>query len=368
MRLTFAAIAMASLTACNQSTPSEVAETFAVIQPVAADAVYEQEYVANIHSVRYVEVRSRIAGYVERILVDEGQRVQEGQLLFVINSLEFEKEHQKALAAHKSALAEYRAAEVELNNVQLLSTRDIVSQAELDLAKARAEAMKAKVDEAKAQLDQAALNLEFTRIKAPYQGVLNRIPNKVGSLVDPGDMLTSISDNSEVFAYFNLSEKEYLNLKMNGQETRAQLVKLKLVNDSLYPTEGKIEISESEFDPLTGNIAFRARFANPDGILKHGSSGKVIISRHINKALMVPQKSTFEIQDRLYVFVMQPDSTLEQREIIPRMRLPHYYVLEQGLDGSEHIVYEGVQALRHGARIVPDVQHPQSPNLMSERR
>lgn len=156
-------------------------------------------------------MRSKVKGFIKNIYVDEGQPVKEGQLLFALSFQDFEKELQKANAAYKNALADLKAAEVELKNVRHLVDKNIISKTELDVISAKAEALNANVDEALAHKEQAALHLSFTKIKAPYHGIINRIPNKVGSLIAEGDMLTSISDNREVFAYFNLSEIDYLN-------------------------------------------------------------------------------------------------------------------------------------------------------------
>ena len=259
---------------------------------------------------------------------------------------------QKADAAYKNAIADVKVSEVELKNVKLLVEKNIVSKTELDVIKAKTDALKADVEEALAHKEQAALHLSFTQIKAPYHGIINRIPNKVGSLIAEGDMLTSISDNREVFAYFNLSEVDYLNYIAN-KEKENNTVSLKLANHALYDHEGKIEMIESEIDHATGNIAFRARFPNPDGILKHGANGKVIVNKQLKNALLIPQKSTFEIQDKLYVFVVNQEGVLEQRNIIPKMRFPDFYAVESGLSKDDKILFEGVANVKDGTKIEP---------------
>jgi RND family efflux transporter MFP subunit len=336
--------------ACNPEKQPEAVDTHEVINPVVKDTSYDSEYVAEIQSVKYVEVRSRIKGHIEKIHVDEGQAVKEGQLLFTLSFMEFEKELQKANAAHKSAQADLKAAEVELRNVKRLLEKNIVAEVELEVAKAKVEALRADREEAAANQEQVALNLSFAHIKAPFNGFVNRIPNKVGSLIADGDMLTSISDNREVFAYFNLSEIDYLNY-VSANNKQADKVSLKLANQALYPHAGKIEMIESEFDHATGNIAFRARFPNPDALLKHGSNGKVVVNKQLKNALLIPQKSTFEIQDKLYVYVVNQEGVLQQRNIVPKMRFPDFYVIESGLSKEEQIVYEGVEILKDGEKI-----------------
>ncbi|MGY6274430.1 efflux RND transporter periplasmic adaptor subunit [Methylomonas sp. MgM2] len=327
-------------------------DSYQVISPSVKDITYNSEYVAEIQSVRYVEVRSKIKGFIEKNYVDEGQNVKKGQLLFTLNFLEYEKELQKANADYKGALADLKASEVEYSNVKRLVEKNIVSKPELDVLGAKVSALKAKVEEAQAHKEQVALHLSYAQIKAPYDGIINRIPHKMGSLIEEGDMLTSISDNREIFAYFHLSEIDYLNY-ISSDEKQIDAVTLKLANNEIYPYPGKIEMIESEFDRETGNIAFRARFPNPDAILKHGANGEIIIEKELKNALIIPQKSTFEIQDRVYVFVVNQDNTLSQRHIIPKMRLTDYYVVESGLLKNDKIVFEGVENAKDGTKIEP---------------
>jgi len=327
-------------------------ERFEVINPLIKDTPYSSEYVAEIQSVRYVEVRSKIKGFIEKNYVDEGQTVKKGQLLFTLSFSEAEKELQKADADFKGALADLKASEVEFSNVKRLVEKNIVSKPELDVLEAKVNALKAKVEEAQAHKEQVALHLSFAQIKAPYDGLINRIPHKVGSLIEEGDMLTSISDNSEIFAYFNLSEVDYLNY-ISSDEEEVKTVDLNLANNELYPHKGKIEMIESEFDRETGNIAFRARFPNPEGILKHGANGKIIINKTLKNALIVPQKSTFEIQDKLYVFTVDKNNVLKQRNVIPKMRFTDYYAIQSGLNKDDRIVFEGVENAKHGIEIEP---------------
>ncbi len=346
-------LSLLTLASCNS--PEEVTkklDTHEVASPIVKDISENSEYVAQIQSVKYVEVRSKVKGYIEKIYIDEGQFVKEGQLLFTLNSLEFEKGVQKADAAYKSAIADFRATEVELVNVQKLVEKDIVSKAELDVIKAKSDALKADMDEALVNKEQAVLQLSFSHIRAPYNGILNRIPNKSGSLIAEGDVLTSISDSHEVFAYFNLSEIDYLNYILSAEE-QTKIVRLRLANQALYNHLGKIEMIESEIDHGTGNIAFRARFPNPDATLKHGSHGKVMVNKAIKNALLVPQKSTFEIQDKLYVFVVNNSGILAQRNIISKMRIPDFYVVESGLTKEEKILFEGVANVKDGYKIEP---------------
>lgn len=337
---------------CTYKKEAETLDTHKVIYPVVEDAKYSSKYVAQIKSVNYVEIRSRIRGYIENIYVDEGQPVKKGQLLFALLSTVFEIELQKANAAYRNALADLKVAKVELENVTLLVEKNIVSKSELHVIQAKVDALRASVEQAIANKEQQALHLSFSEIRAPYDGFINRIPNKVGSLIAEGDMLTSLSDNREVFAYFNLSEVDYLNYIASGEQ-EANIVSFELANGVLYGYEGTIEMIESEFDGSTGNIAFRARFPNPDGLLKQGANGKVIVNKILKDALLIPQKSTFEIQDQMYVYVVNQDNVLEQRNIVNKMRLPNFYVVESGLSKDEQILLEGVENVMNGDKVHP---------------
>ncbi len=337
-------------TSCNNSTVEETADNFQIIYPSIKDTSYTSEYVAEIESIKYVEVRTKARGFIEKVHVDEGQFVQQGQLLFSISNKALSQELQQSLAVYKNTIAELKAAEVECANTQKLTDKNIVSKSELEMAEAKVEALKAKVEEAQASQSKAALNLSFSQIRAPYSGLINRLPHKNGSLVQEGDILTTISDNREVFAYFNLSEADYLNYITNKTEEK-QIVRLLLANNTLYDHEGKVETIESEFDASTGNIAFRARFPNPQGFLKHGANGKIVIKKDLKNAILVPQKSTFEIQDMLYVYALNKDSVLEQKNIVPKMRIPHYYIVASGISEQEPILYEGVQSVTNGQKI-----------------
>lgn len=353
MRTRYLAVLIAaclSINGCETDKAIKQEDTYQVITPQVRDVTYLTDYVADIHAVKFVEIRSKVKSYMEQIHVDEGQEVKKGQLLFTLNFVEFKKELQEAEALYHSALADLKAAKVELRNVRLLVSKDILSDSEQAVAEAKLEAEEAHVHEAQANKERAELNIAFSKIKAPFDGQINRIPKKVGSLINEGEMLTSISDDSEIFAYFNFSEVDYLN-RLKAGSPKIETVKLELANGSLYGYSGKIEMIGSLFDRSTGTISLRARFPNPDGILKHGSSAQVVIANELDDALVIPQKSTFEIQDQLYAYTVDKEGMLHQRGIKSKMRLPHYYVIAGGLSRNDKIVYEGVENLRDGEKI-----------------
>lgn len=342
------------ISGCSSETPTNetVVDSFQVITPILVDTSYQEQYVAEIQSLQNVEIRAKVRGYIEQIHVDEGKMVREGDILFTLIGRAFQENIIKANAAIKSIQAELKVVEVEIKNTKLLLEKNIVSNTEMEMLMAKKEAILAKMEEEKSSLALAELNLSYTRIRAPFTGVINRIPNKKGSLVEEGTLLTSLSDNREVFAYFNLSESDYLNY-ISNKEKGPQVVDLMLANNQLYTFKGKIEATESEFDQTSGNIAFRARFPNPQQLLKHGSNGKILVTKPLKNALLIPLKSTFEIQDKVYVFTIDENQQVKQQQIIPKLRIPHFYVVDKGIDVNSKVLFEGAENLKNGDKIYP---------------
>jgi membrane fusion protein (multidrug efflux system) len=328
--------------------------SFPVLQLTERDTVLHIPYVADIQANKNVEVHSRTEGILEKIYITEGQHVKKGQLLFKINDSELQIELSKATASYNSAAADAKVAAVEVDRVQTLVDKKIITQTELDLAKAKYKAALARADVALAEKDAVAKRISYTSIHSPFTGVVDRIPFKEGSLVTPNALLTTLSDIHSVYAYFNISENEYLQLAENeANDFQLDDIKLMLPNGTTYPYSGKLSSAESEIDENTGNIAYKVKFDNPDGILRHGASGKILITRTIPKAVMIPQKAVFEIQDKNFVFVLGKDSVVSQKGIEVLQRLADSYVVGQGLSPSDKVVLEGIQSLREGQKIVP---------------
>jgi len=326
-------------------------DTFPITQPIVMDTVFARAFVADIQSMQYVEIRAQVKGFLEKIHVDEGQEVRAGQLLFTLSDKIFREELRQAQAALNSAMAEVKVAEVETANTRTLVEKNIVGKPELNIAEAKIEALQAQVEQARAALSAAKLNLSFTEVRAPFAGMLNREPLKMGSLVNEGDLLTTISSNRDVFVYFNVSEKEYFELQKRKDNGWKKNLELQLANGERHPYQGTVETAETAVDKNTGNIAFRARFSNPGHVLKHGASGKILIFDKLKNALVIPQKSTFDVQDKTYVFVLNAENKVERRAIVPKLRLGHLYVIESGLTTNDRVMYEGIQKVREGDKI-----------------
>ena len=334
---------------------------FPVTTVIRKDTVLFHEYVVDIHAIKNVEIRARVQGYLDYIYVDEGQSVKAGQLLFKINDEEYVAEVAKSKASVNSAIAEEQAMQLEAERVSILVEKNVVSQTELRLAKAKMDMAKAKVEEAKSHLSLANIRYAHTNIRAPFDGVVDRLPFKIGSLINEGHLLTTLFDSKFVYAYFRVSEKEYLEyIKSHPDDRRSNTVDLIQADGNKHQQVGRIETLEGEFDTSTGTIAFRAKFPNPQLILKHGSSGKVRLSNNIENALMIPQKATFEIQDKTYVFLVDADNKLKVKGFVPRARLSHFYIVESGLQEGDRLIYEGIKDARNGMLIKPS-------NISSDR-
>lgn len=332
------AIGFVFFNACNSKKEAKV-ETgkYSVTNPLLLDTSFAKEYVAEIQSFQNVEIRAKVKGFIEKINVDEGQQVHAGQLLFTIRPKEYEAELIKSKA-------EVKKAELDTQNAKNLSDKNIISKTELALALA-------KLEQAKADESLAELYVTYTKVTAPFDGVIDRLKFKQGSLIDEGTLLTTISNNKEVYAYFNVSENEYLDYKSRTKNDKNNIVTLLLANNQPHKHKGKIETIESEFDKNTGSIAFRAKFPNPELLLKHGETGKVQMNIDLKHALLIPQKATFELQDKIYVFVVDKNNVVKSRNIKIKQRLNNIYVIESGLTEDDKFIFEGIQSLKDDDKV-----------------
>lgn len=324
-----------------------------VIQIAARDTILQRDYVTSIEAIKNVEIRARVQGFLNKIFVDEGQEVKKGQPLFQLDDQEFAIAVTKSKANVSNAQAEAKTAEVELARVKILLAKKIISPTELDMVEAKLNAARAKVEEAQSEQKNAETKLSYTYIRSPFDGIIDRIPLKAGSLIDEGSLLTTISDNGEVYAYFTISENEYLNYKKETPEQRNNKVQLVLADGTVYAQSGNIETVDGEFDETTGSIAFRAKFPNPVKLLRHGATGKVRLTAPAKEAILIPQKSVLEIQDKIYVFVVNNDNSVQMKSVIAQTRLSNSYLIEGGLVDGDKIVYEGVQNIKEGTTIKP---------------
>ncbi|WP_437919173.1 efflux RND transporter periplasmic adaptor subunit [Sphingobacterium sp. LRF_L2] len=343
-----------SCTVKSTENKSETTRQVPVTGLTVMDTIIYKEYIADIQASKNVELRSRLSGFLEKIYVDEGAFVKSGQVLFKINDEEYRADHAKAEATLNIAIAEAKKVELEKERTKKLVEKNIVSKTEQELINVQYKAALSKVEEARAVVNQTATKLSQTLIRAPFNGRIDRIVLKAGSLLNEGSLITNISDLSGLNVYFDISESEYLDLasdsNFNSNDFKRK-VKLILANGQDYPHTGEAHIVESEFEPNTGSISLRAKFPNTDGLLKHGASGKIAVPVSTGSTRFVHQKSVVEIQDKTYVYVLNDDETVKMQPFTAGQRVGHYYIVEDGLDDEKQIVFEGVQGLRDGMKV-----------------
>src|SRR5258706_5078893 len=340
----FALLSLTAGCASKQEEPeSEV--KFSATSPLKKDTIVTRQYVCQIRSIQHIEMRSREKGYLQEIFVDEGQSVKKGQRMFKIMPLLYQAEQQKAQA-------EANFAEIEYMNTKSLADSNVVSKNELALAKA-------KFDKAKAELSLATVHLAFTDIKAPFDGIMDHFQVRRGSLVNEGDLLTTLSDNSKMWVYFNVPEAEYLAYKTRRQQQNLN-VNLLMANNQLFGYPGVVKTIEADFNNQTGNIAFRATFPNPNGLLRHGETGNILMTVPLNDALIIPQKTTFEVLEKKYVFVIDKNNIVKQREITIVAEMPDIYVIKDGLAENEKVLLEGIRKVKDSDKIAYEYEDPRT--------
>jgi membrane fusion protein (multidrug efflux system) len=314
--------------------------------PLLTDTVVQRDYVCQIHSVQHIELRALEKGYLQDMLVDEGQHVKEGQLLFRIRPVLYQAEVQRAQA-------EAEFAEIEYRNTKSLADSNVVSPNELAMAQAH-------YNKAKAELNAAQAHLGFTEIKAPFDGIIGRFHVRKGSLLDEGELLTELADNSSMWIYFNVPEAEYLAYRKNALADNGTKVRLKMANGDVFDQQGEITAIESDFNNTTGNIAFRATFPNPQGLLRHGGTGNIVMDSRLKDVLLVPQKATFEVLDHRYVYVIDKDNTIHSTRITIGPELQHLFVVNEGIEKDDRILLEGLRKVKDGDRIDFELLPPDS--------
>ncbi len=322
----------------HESAHTKEMSTFTVSLPEVKDFTFNKEYIGQVSSIQHIELRALEEGYLQNIYVDEGQRVKKGQLLFQISPIIYQAEKQKALA-------EFQHAKIEYQNTKILADSNIVSKNELALANAI-------LDKANAELALADAHLQFTEIRAPFDGIVGRFNDvRLGSLVEVGELLTTLSDNSKMWVYFNVTEAVYLDfIRNNNVNDPKQAVQLKLANGELFDQPGIVETIESDFNNETGNIAFRATFRNPNAVLRHGQTGMIYMPVLLKDALLIPQKASFEVLDKKFVYVVK-NGIVESRQITVSNEIPHLYEVSEGLTSQDTILIEGLRKVKNGDKI-----------------
>ena len=344
--------ALVLYTSCKYDKKEKDTETrLQATTPLRVGTTVINEYVCQIHSIRHIDLRAQEKGYLQKILVDEGEHVKQGQVLFQIMPKLYEAEMNKAAA-------EVDFADIEYRNTKRLADSNIVSPNELEMARA-------KLNKAKAELALRRVHLQFTEIRAPFDGIIDRLQVRLGSLVDEGDLLTTLADNSKMWVYFNVPEAEYLNYITKAQKDQPE-VKLKMANNEEFEYPGVVETIEADFNNETGNISFRATFPNPKGILRHGQTGNIEMSVPLKGTVLIPQKATFEVLDRKYVYVIGKDNRVKTRDITIAAEMNDIYAVKSGLTEGDKILVEGLRKVKENDKITYDLKDPRT--VISELR
>ena len=318
-------------------------------------------YPATIKGTQDIEVRPQVSGFIVKLYVDEGATVRKGQPLFLIDPTQYKAAVDQADAAVKTAESSLRTMELTEKNKHMLFEKQIISSFEYETAVNNLLSARAALAQAKASLVSAKQNLDFCTVKSPSDGVIGTFPYRIGALVSASiaEPLTTVSEIKDLYVYFSMTEKELLNLTRAGGTLKEQMekmpaVKLQLADGSMYEFEGKIDAVSGVIDQSTGSVSMRAIFPNTKNVLRSGGMANVIFPYTIQNAILVPQNATVEIQDKKFVYVLQPDSTVKYTEIqISNLNDGKNFIVTDGLKANEKIVIEGVQQLSDGRKIVP---------------
>lgn len=335
------------LTACRHEAHHATSlPHFPATTPLRRDTEVTTELVCQIRGIQHIEIRALERGYLNDVYVDEGQSVRSGQRLFQITPVIYQAEFERSAA-------EARAAEVEFENVRTLRDGNVVSANQLALSQAN-------LQRANASRELARAHLRFTSLDAPFPGIVGRFHARRGSLLEEGAIITELSDNRTMWVYFNVPEAQYLEYRRQHPTNDPVPVRLRMANGEIFDQVGHIQTIESDFNNQTGTIAFRAGFANPDGLLRHGETGKILLTNVLENALLIPQKATFRVLDKTFVFVIDSRGVVHTREIeVGDEAIPHLFVVTKGLTENDRVLLDGIRRVRDGERIAPAMHPPQ---------
>ena len=336
--------------------------------PTAPATTY-REYSAALEGKVNVEIRPQVEGFLEKIYVDEGAYVKAGQPLFKINDRVYAEVNNNATSALAAANAAVQRAKVEVDRLTPLVNAKVVSEVQLKTAQANYDAAVASAQQAKATVGSSQINIGYTLIKAPVSGYIGRIPFKTGALVGKGEAqpLTVLSDVSEMYAYFSLSEPDFIAFKnqfagntLEEKVRKVPAVELLLADGSVYSQKGRLSTVDGQFDKTMGAISFRASFPNAGGTLRTGNTGRVRIPQLLNNTIVVPQEATFEIQDKVFVFALGDSNKVVSKPLAISGKTANYYFVSSGVNAGEKIVFSGIGNLRDGMAIVPQAMSADS--------
>lgn len=361
-----AASAVTILSACGSkgdaSATAGAAPALAVETITPGSIELETVFPSTIKGKTDIEVRPMVSGNITAVHVDEGQRVHKGQALFTIDQVPYQAAVDQAQASVNVASTAVQTAQISYDSNKALFDKNIISAHALQISANQLAQANAQLAQAQAGLVNAQKNLSYTQVIAPSDGIVGTIPLRVGALASPSGLaLTTVSDNSQVYAYFSLNEKQILDLTDGGASTLEAAiaampeVKLRLANGTVFPNPGKVATVSGVIDASTGSATVRALFSNNNNMLRSGSTGSVIMPMNQTDVIIVPQKATFEVQDRKFVYTVDADNVLHSTPIeVLGIQDGRNYVVTSGLNQGDRIVVEGVGVkARDGITITP---------------
>lgn len=344
------------LCACNNSEKVENgAQEYSLLSVQPTDVRLTSEYSASVRGRQDIEIRPQIAGLIAQVCVTEGEHVQKGQTLFVLDQTAGRSALDAASAEVQVARAECATAQLEAEGKRELFAKNIVSAHDLQITENELLTKKALLTRAEADERNCSNSLSFTVIKSPSEGVVGSLPFKVGALVSPemSVPMTTVSDNTEMYIYFSLTERQILDLLEKSGSSRKLIenfpsVQLKMNTGSIYTETGRIESISGIIDKTTGTVSVRAAFPNPKGLLLSGASAHILIREERKGVLLIPQAATYEIQDKVFVYRVKESKAVSQEIKVSSAGDGRNYMVENGLQAGDEIVAEGVLTLQDG--------------------
>ena len=326
-------------------------------------ATTSRQYASILEGVANIEIRPQVGGYLEKIFVDEGAHVSKGQPLFLIDDKPFTEQLNQSTAALGTAIANADKAKIEVARLEKLVAGKVISQVQLDNAKDALNAEISNIAQAKAVQKSAMINKGYTLIKAPASGYIGSLPYKVGSLISYTEPLplTVLSDIHQMYAYFSMSENEFLEFtkRYPGKSMEEKIkqvpgVSLILADNSVYGEMGRIDIVKGQFDETTAAITFRAIFPNAGSLLRSGNTGKVIIPFKYSDVIRIPQAATFQMQNKIMAYVIGKNDTLKSMSLKVLDKDDQYYIVSEGVKPGDNMVVKGIDRLREGMVVTPN--------------
>ena len=343
--------------------PAPQAVSVPVFSIGEGQAVTYQEYPVTVEGRVNVEIRPQVDGYLDKVFVDEGAFVKAGQPIFKINESRYRELLNNAQGALNGAEGALINAKLEVEKMTPLVEGKVISEYQLKNAKASVKIAEANKKQAEAAVGSARINLGYTLITAPVDGYITRLPKKQGSLVSAADPipLTLLSDIQEVHAYFSIGESEFIAFKekyegntINDKLKKLPPVTLVLADGSDYEQKGNIDMVDGQFDRTTGAITLRASFPNSKGLLRSGNTGKVRLGINHENAIVIPQSATAEVQDKVFVYVVDKDNKVTKTPITILGKSGNDYLVKEGLKTGDRIVFKGFETLADGTVVVPE--------------